>query len=124
MNLRAVAVGGLTLLLSACVKPSVTTAPLDLVVGSVEGRGVESVDSSKSEASYPTWETKDEVDVEWRGRWWPATILERKTSGRYLVHYDGYGSDWDEVVGPERVRLRTAPTPEENNDPVETDSDP
>ena len=128
MNLRAVAVGALTLLLvpfsGACVKANVAAAPIDVVVGSVDGRQVEVAGSSKRDSSYPTWETKDEVDVEWRGRWWPATVLERKTSGRYLVHYDGYGSDWDEVVGPERIRLRTAPTPEENNEPVETDSDP
>jgi hypothetical protein len=123
MILRAVAVGALTLLL-ACVKPAVTSAPLDVVVGHVNGRDVEIAGASSSEKTFPTWDSKDEVDVEWRGRWWPATVLERKTSGRYLVHYDGYGNEWDEVVPPERIRLRTAPTPEENNDPVETDSDP
>lgn len=125
MDLRAVAVGVLTLLVSGCVKPSVTSAPLDLVVGRVEGREVEIAGTgSGGEKSSPTWDAKDEVDVEWRGRWWPATVLERRSSERYLVHYDGYGEEWDEVVGPERIRLRTVDAGGQSNDPVETDADP
>lgn len=125
MILRAVAVGALTLLLSGCVKPSVTAAPLDLVVGRVDSREAEPAGSgSSSDKSFPTWDAKDEVDVEWRGRWWPATVLDRKGSGRYLVHYDGFGEEWDEVVGPERIRLRTVDGGREPNEPVETDADP
>jgi hypothetical protein len=45
------------------------------------------------------------VQVEWRGRWYPATVLKR-TSKRALIHYDGYDSSWDEWVGPARLRKR------------------
>jgi hypothetical protein len=47
------------------------------------------------------------VSVEWGNRWWDAQVLEVE-NGRYYISYDGYGSEWDEWVGPERVRRRTA----------------
>lgn len=43
------------------------------------------------------------VNVEWSGRWYPAQILQAR-DGRYLVRYDGYGSNWDEWVPPSRIR--------------------
>ncbi|MDF1564334.1 MAG: caspase family protein [Deltaproteobacteria bacterium] len=45
------------------------------------------------------------VQVEWRGQWWPASILDR-TGERYLIRYDGYGTEWDEWVGEARIRRR------------------
>lgn len=124
MILRAVAVGVLTLLLSACVKPEVALAPTDLVVRPVVGEAPTGASFSRESSSSTTWDAHDEVDVEWRGRWWPATVLERKGASRYLVHYDGFSEEWDEVVGPSQIRLRTASAPEDTNEPVETDADP
>lgn len=46
-----------------------------------------------------------DVLCEWRGKWWPARVLEA-TGGLYLIHYDGYSSSWDETVGPERLGPR------------------
>ncbi len=43
------------------------------------------------------------VSVEWSGRWYNAQILQAQ-GGRYLVRYDGYGSNWDEWVPPGRIR--------------------
>ncbi|HZX32271.1 MAG TPA: caspase family protein [Rhodocyclaceae bacterium] len=48
----------------------------------------------------------DAVDVEWHGSWYPGSVLEVKSQGRYRIHYDGYDSSWDEVVGPDRIRAR------------------
>jgi hypothetical protein len=45
----------------------------------------------------------EKVEVEWRGHWYPAVILQQARS-RYLVHYVGYDSSWDEWVTPDRVR--------------------
>ena len=45
----------------------------------------------------------DKVSVEWKGGWWPAKILAIG-NGKYKVHYDNYGSEWDEFVGPSRVK--------------------
>jgi hypothetical protein len=42
--------------------------------------------------------------VEWGGSYWPATILVRHGDGRALIRYDGYGPEWDEIVGPARMR--------------------
>lgn len=45
------------------------------------------------------------VDVEWQGSWYPAVVLDTTSEG-WLVHYDGYGDDWDEVVPRDRIRAR------------------
>ena len=48
------------------------------------------------------------LEVMWQGRWYGATVLETKGE-LFKVRYDGYGSEWDEWVGPDRVRERGAP---------------
>lgn len=48
----------------------------------------------------------DEVEVEWKGSWYAASVMEVKTPGRYKIHYDGYDNSWDETVGPSRIRAR------------------
>ena len=53
------------------------------------------------------WRVGDDIDVEWRGEWFQASVLE-VSGDRLKIHYVGYESGWDEVVGPERVRARTA----------------
>jgi hypothetical protein len=46
--------------------------------------------------------------VEWHGSYWPAVVLS--THGQSArIHYDNYGSEWDEAVGPERTK-RLVPT--------------
>jgi hypothetical protein len=47
------------------------------------------------------------VEVEWEGRWWPATVLQEK-DGKSLVHYTGWEASWDEWVGRDRLRLPAA----------------
>ncbi|MDD5175859.1 MAG: caspase family protein [Sterolibacterium sp.] len=47
----------------------------------------------------------DPVDVEWKGSWWPASVLEIRKD-KYKIHYDGYGNEWDEFVGRSRIRAR------------------
>jgi len=43
--------------------------------------------------------------VERNRRWLPATILRHDdASGRVLVHYQGFGPEWDELVTADRVR--------------------
>jgi len=50
--------------------------------------------------------TGDEVEVEWKGSWYAASVMEIKAPGRYKIHYDGYDNSWDETVGPSRIRAR------------------
>ncbi len=44
------------------------------------------------------------VMVLWHGKWYPAHVLSTKGNKLY-IHYDGYGSNWDEWVGPGRYKL-------------------
>ena len=43
------------------------------------------------------------VEVLWKKRWFPATILENR-SGLHHIRYDGYGADWDEWASSRRIR--------------------
>jgi hypothetical protein len=53
------------------------------------------------------------VEVEWKGKWYKATILQVKNNG-YKVHYDGYASSRDENVTENRIRLANAVNPANN----------
>ena len=40
------------------------------------------------------------------GAWYPAVVLDPLRDGRCFVHYEGYGSDDDEAMGPGSIRSR------------------
>jgi hypothetical protein len=46
----------------------------------------------------------DPLQVSWHGSWWKAHVERVVAADQLLIHYDGYGHEWDEVVGPDRVR--------------------
>jgi hypothetical protein len=46
----------------------------------------------------------EKIQVSWSGVWYAATVLELG-EGTYKIRYDGWSSDWDEWVGPGRIRL-------------------
>lgn len=49
----------------------------------------------------------DAASVEWKGKWYPAKVT--KVDGeKCCIHYDGYGNEWDECVGPERIKVKGA----------------
>lgn len=50
-----------------------------------------------------TGDEPDAVLIEWKGSWWPGVVLKADGEKRY-VHYLGYGDEWDEWVGPARLR--------------------
>lgn len=49
----------------------------------------------------------DRVTVEFHRHFYPATIVGIVGPEKYRVHYEGYGNEWDENVGPERIRPKT-----------------
>jgi hypothetical protein len=49
------------------------------------------------------YEPGEKVEVDYFGPWYPAEVL-KVNRGRYLIRYDGYGSNWDEWAPRERVR--------------------
>ena len=44
-----------------------------------------------------------QVKVEWNGDWWDALIREIRGK-KYLIHYIGFDSSWDEWVGDSRIK--------------------
>jgi hypothetical protein len=51
------------------------------------------------------------VQVAKQGQWYGATILQPLGEGRFLVHYDNTGNEWnDEAVGPDRIKPFTMGT--------------
>jgi hypothetical protein len=48
----------------------------------------------------------ERVRVEWHGSLYPATIIGVLGDDRYRVHYEGYGNEWDEDVGLNRIQRK------------------
>lgn len=48
----------------------------------------------------------DKVRAEWHNYTYNAVIVGIVGPERYRVHYEGYGSEWDENVGRERLRAK------------------
>ncbi len=50
------------------------------------------------------YKINDRVRVEWHGQIYPATISGIVGAEKYRVRYDGYGPEWDEIVGLSRIQ--------------------
>src|SRR5262245_25923442 len=132
MVLRAGAVGlVLPLVLVAstgCLRRARVEAPTVVVVeGAFGDPAVSSADSGEHAAGVGdsgSFQPKDEVEVEWHGSWWPAVLVERRGGDRWLVHYGGYDTDWDEIVGSDRIRERRAELQSEEGEEIEDEPDP
>ncbi len=46
-----------------------------------------------------------DCDVLWGGQWFPAKVL-KKENDRWFIHYVGWGANWDEWVGQDRIRFK------------------
>lgn len=48
----------------------------------------------------------DKADVSWKGNWYKAKVTKvNEDQSRCYIRYDGYGSEWDEWVGQDRIRI-------------------
>jgi hypothetical protein len=108
---------GLLFIVTGCVRSQPVVAPTVVLVSGVNASVPIATGGGSSEA-HASFDPQDEVEVEWRGSWWPAVVLEQR-GARWLVHYEGYGNEWDEVVARERIRERSAPR--ERDEPPEAD---
>lgn len=45
------------------------------------------------------------VEILWSGSWYKGEVLE-VNNDKYKIHYDGYGSNWDEWLTTERLRAQ------------------
>jgi hypothetical protein len=50
------------------------------------------------------WKTGDRIEAFSAGKWYPGKIVESEVA-RWKVTYDGYGSNWDEWLKFDRIRL-------------------
>ena len=50
------------------------------------------------------YKLNDRVRVEWHGQIYPATITGIVGQEQYRVRYEGYGPEWDEIVGLSRIQ--------------------
>lgn len=50
----------------------------------------------------------DKVEVKWGPTWYAAEVKAVPGPNQWKIGYDGYGANWDEVVGPDRIRARGA----------------
>ena len=48
----------------------------------------------------------DRVKVEWHREFYPAVVVGIVGPERYRIHYEGYGNEWDENVGRDRIQAR------------------
>lgn len=89
---------------------------LDRIKGRIEGpvtappapakvaraAGVSPKASSSAQPVSP-YKVGDRVKVKWRGSLYAATVLGVVAPDKFLVHYDGHESAWDEVVPLDRI---------------------
>ena len=50
-----------------------------------------------------SYATGQQIKVEWKGSWWDGLIREIRAD-KYLIHYIGFDSSWDEWVDSSRVK--------------------
>lgn len=53
----------------------------------------------------PAWKAGDRLEIKWGSSWYKGEVIA-VDGERYKVHYDGYGSNWDEWAGADRLRPR------------------
>lgn len=84
--------------------------PRDRIRGLVEGQVVAPEPPAKvrakamKAAQTNQYKLNDHVRVEWHGQIYPATITGIVGQEKYRVTYDGYGHEWDEIVGLSRIQ--------------------
>jgi len=54
---------------------------------------------------YSLCKVGNKAEVLWKGTWYPATVKKVKGDQCY-IHYAGYGNNWDEWVGPDRIKIK------------------
>ncbi|MCC6559440.1 MAG: hypothetical protein IT372_41500 [Polyangiaceae bacterium] len=84
--------------------------PRDRIRGLVEGNVVHPEPPAKvrakalQAAQSNVHKVGDRVRVEWHGQMYPAVITAIVGQERYRIHYEGYGPEWDETVGLNRIQ--------------------
>ena len=84
------------------VKDPVTPPPPPSKVARASGISPQASSSARA----ALYKVGDRVRVRWRGSVYQASIVGVVAPDRFLVHYDGHESAWDEVVHIDRIVAR------------------
>lgn len=82
----------------------------DKIKGLVEGTVVQPEPPQKvrakaiQAAQTNVYKIGDRVRVEWHGQIYPAIISGIVGHERYRIHYEGYGNEWDNIVGLPQIQ--------------------
>lgn len=68
--------------------------------------GIAPQPSSSAAASSAPYREGDRVRVTWRGSAYPAVILRVVAPDRFVVHYEGHETAWDESIHIDRIVAR------------------
>jgi hypothetical protein len=86
--------------------------PRDRIKGFAEGKVVHpepppKVRAKALEAAQKNiYKIGDRVRVEWHGTMYPAIVVGIVGQERYRIHFEGYGDEWDDTVGLNRIQPR------------------
>lgn len=54
----------------------------------------------------PVCSVGNNAEVLWKNKWYGATVTRvNETQTKCFIHYKGYGTEWDEWVGADRIRI-------------------
>lgn len=105
-KLHAVAALAFLLIVALACKRGAEPASSDAAATSTPSV-MSAADPASTTASAPAnWKVGDTLDVEWSGTWYEAQILAVLAGPQYKIHYVGWGNNYDEAVGPSRMRAR------------------
>jgi hypothetical protein len=90
------------------VRGRLSTAPSPATAGASPMKIRSRASASGSAAPPPpsVYRVGDRVRVEWHGSTYVANIVQVLGDDRYRVHYDGYGSEWDEDIALSRIQRK------------------
>jgi hypothetical protein len=88
------------------------TVPRDRIKGFNEGNAPHPEPPPKvrakalQAAQTNVYKISDRVRVEWHGSMYPAVVVGIVGQERYRIHFEGYGDEWDDTVGLNRIQQR------------------
>jgi RNA binding activity-knot of a chromodomain len=90
------------------IRARLSAAPSPAPPGSPPAKIRSKTAASGSAAPAPpsVYRLGDRVRVEWHGSIYTATIVTVLGDDRYRVHYEGYGSEWDEDINLSRIQRK------------------
>jgi hypothetical protein len=83
-----------------------STVATPVAVTKVRSRPGPSASGAPSASPTVGFRAGERVRVEWHGSIYSATILAEVGPDRYRVRYEGYGPEWDENVGLNRIQRK------------------